>query len=393
MPGITLSAKASRLAQRGRIWFFRDDLAEADVDHGDLVSVHGPGSRSHGLGLYSQSSRLALRLCGSWSGTAPPTPEEFFAARITSAIERRPGAREPRVGRRLVHGDADGLPGLIIDKYADCLCLQVSAAAVEAHLDCIVPSLVAALTPRMVLARNDLTIRKQEALPLEIRLLHGRRCEHVEIEENGIFHPIDLYRGHKTGFYLDQRPARLLLSSLAAGRRVLDLFSYQGGFGLSALAGGALSALCVDQSAEALQRAQGAADRNRLSGLRLQRANAFDFLRDLRKSKEQYDLVIVDPPAFATSRAQVEGGVRGYRDLNRQAMRVLSPGGMLLTCSCSHHISSSMFEDTLRQAARDLPFRMIIRQRLGAGRDHPISLNLPESEYLKVILLQRLDLP
>ncbi len=392
MSPIKLTAKASRLAAKGRIWFYGDDLQDNSATHGALLRVRGAAGEDLGLGFFSERSKLALRLCGG-SGAGEADLESFLHGRIAASLQRREGMEAEAGALRLVHGDSDGLPGLVVDRYADCLILQITAAALEVHLNLIVSALNAELSPRMILARNDLAVRKLEGLSQQSRLLHGRRCERVEILEDGIRHEIDLFHGHKTGFYLDQRPARALLRRLAKGRRVLDLFSYQGAFSLAVLAGGAQSALAVDQSQDALSRAEEAARRNALSGLQLQQANVFDLLREMRKSESLFDLVVLDPPAFAKNRRQVQGGVRGYRDLNRQAMRLLARDGLLLTCSCSHHVSATMFEDTLRQAARKLPFRMMIRERLSAGVDHPVRLDLPESEYLKVLLLQRVDSP
>jgi 23S rRNA (cytosine1962-C5)-methyltransferase len=199
------------------------------------------------------------------------------------------------------------------------------------------------------------------------------------------------FTGHKTGFYLDQRPARALVRSLAKGRSVLDLFCYQGGFALNALAGGAATAVAVDQSEAALAAARAGAERNGLAGLTTVAADIFDHLRALRERDARFDLIVLDPPAFAKSRREVEGAERGYRDLNRQALRLLAPNGFLVTCTCSHHVDGPRFEELLRQAAAGLPFRLALRQRLGAGPDHPVLLPHPEGEYLKVVLLQRLD--
>ncbi|MCA8957005.1 MAG: class I SAM-dependent rRNA methyltransferase, partial [Planctomycetes bacterium] len=192
-----------------------------------------------------------------------------------------------------------------------------------------------------------------------------------------------------TGFYLDQRLARQRVQELAAGRRVLDLFSYQGAFSLAALRGGASSALAIDQSAPALERASAAAAENGLVGLEVECAEVFAWLRTARRAERRFDLVVLDPPAFAKSRGEAEAALAGYRDLNRLALRLLAPGGYLLSCSCSHHVSGVQLEGVVRQAAAELPFRIILRERIPAAPDHPIWVSLPQSEYLKVLLLQR----
>jgi 23S rRNA (cytosine1962-C5)-methyltransferase len=253
-----------------------------------------------------------------------------------------------------------------------------------------VPFLAERLGAAAVVARNDVAARKHDGLPLEVRLLHGRRIEEAAIVEGGVRHVVRPFTGHKTGFYLDQRPARALVRQLAKGRAVLDLFAYQGGFALAALSGGAASALAVDESEPALALATAAATANGWQ-LATHAGNVFDFLRERRAAAEQFDLVVLDPPAFAKSRREIEGAIRGYRDLNRQALRLLAPNGFLVTCTCSHHVDGPRFEEVVRQAAAGLPFRVVLRQRLGAGDDHPIPIVHPESEYLKVLLLQRLD--
>lgn len=385
-----MNERATSLWRRGQAWFYADDLM-APVAAAELVRVVDAEGRACGLGMTSSQSKLALRACGAWPDGSLPDREAFFHARLASAIERRAGMLGPRDGARLVHGEADDLPGLVVDRYGPVLVLQVTAPFVEASLDAIVPFLAERLGADSVVARNDVAVRKLEGLPQEVRLLHGARKEQVEIDENGLWHLVEPFTGHKTGFYLDQRPARALVRDLAKGRNVLDLFSYQGAFSLSALKGGAASATAVDQSARALELAQIGAERNGLTGLAVERANVFDYLRGLRDGDRRFDLIVLDPPAFAKSRRELDGALRGYRDLNRQAMRLLAPHGWLVTCSCSHHMTPPMFEDMARQAAAGLPFKIALSQRVGAGQDHPVWLSMPESEYLKTLVLRRID--
>ncbi len=389
---VRLSHRASRLASKGHPWFFADDLAANDAEHGTLVRVVDAKGRDLGIGFHSKRSRIRLRLCGRWEGDGVPDAGEFFAERLGQAVERRKrlGLLEARSGARLVHADADGLPGLVVDRYADALVLQVTSAFVESCYDCMVPYLVEKTGADSVWARNDVVHRDREGLPREVRLVQGRRKEIVEIEEHGVVHEIDLLGGHKTGFYLDQRLARSRIMELSRDRSVLDLFSYQGAFALAALSGGATGAIAVDQSREALQRACESASRNDLDGLETERANAFDRLREFRKEERTFDLIVVDPPPFARRRSERSGALRGYRDLNRNALRLLAPGGHLLACSCSHHVSLPMFEAVLRQGAAGLPFPVSLVDRIPAGSDHPVWLSLPESEYLKAVLLQRI---
>jgi 23S rRNA (cytosine1962-C5)-methyltransferase len=386
---VQLTAKASGFARRGQPWFYADDLAHGDAEPPRLVRARDEVGRDLGLG-FTGRSRLALRLCGPWPGDDVPDRDAFFRARLQVAIEARAGSLGPHDGVRLVHGEGDWLPGLVVDRYGPLLVLQTTSAAIEDALDAIVPFLVERLGAESVVARNDVAVRKHEGLREEVRLLHGTRLEQVTIAEDGVRHVVRAFAGHKTGFYLDQRPARALVRQLAKGRRVLDLFCYQGAFALHALAGGATSALAVDESEDALALAAAGALGNGLANLATRAGNVFDVLRAQREAKESFDLIVLDPPAFAKSRREVEGAERGYRDLNRQALRLLAPNGFLLTCTCSHHVTLPRLQEVVRQAAAGLPFRVVLRQRLGAGPDHPVAITHPESEYLKVLLLQRL---
>lgn len=389
MNAVQLTKKASTLARRGQLWFFADDLA-TPYEGGRIVRVHDDGGRDLGLG-FTAAAKIALRSCGPWAGTAVPDREAFFAARLEAALSHRRELVVPDAGVRLVHGESDGLPGLVVDRYGPVLVVQVTSVVVENALDAIVPFLVQQTGAESVLARNDVAARRHEQLPEEVRLLHGRQVQAVTIVEHGVSHLVRPLEGHKTGFYLDQRPARALAMELAAGRTVLDLFSYQGAFSLCALRGGARSALAIDQSGPALAAATAGAAANQLAGLETREANVFDFLRAERDRGGRYGLIVLDPPAFAKSKRELRGAERGYRDLNRLALRMLEPGGHLLTCTCSHHMTRDRFEDVLRQAAAGLPFRTVLQRRLSAGTDHPCQITHPQSEYLKVVLLQRRD--
>ena len=390
-PVITLPARAAKLGRRGHPWFYRDDLEGIELPENALVRVHAPGGRDLGLGITSSSSKIALRLCGGWSDESVPDPETFFRARLKDSVELRRSWIAPQSGVRLVHSESDQMPGLIVDRYADVLVIQSTASFVETQLDTITAILSEEFSPSMVLSRGDLPVRSREGLPQEVRILAGEKIEETEIDEGGVRHRIRPFDGHKTGFYLDQRPARARVNQLARGQRVLDLFSYQGAFSLAALAGGAREVIAVDQSTDALERASHAAADHGFSSFATIAGNAFDVVRDLRNDGERFDLIVLDPPPFCKSRRELEGGKRGYRDLNRIALRMLAPGGRLITASCSYHLRPEIFEDVLRQASFDLPFRVFLEERLGAGPDHPAWIRLPESEYLKVRVLRRID--
>jgi 23S rRNA (cytosine1962-C5)-methyltransferase len=387
---VALTARAAGFARRGQPWFYADDVAGGEVAPSRLVRVRDEDGRDLGLAI-TGPSKLALRLAGPWPGEHVPDRETFFHARLQRAIDARAGMLGPTDGCRLVHGEGDWLPGLVVDRYGPVLVLQVTSAWVEDALDAIVPFLAARLGAESVVARNDVAVRKREGLREEVRLLHGTRRESVAIVEHGVRHEVRPFAGHKTGFYLDQRPARALVQQLGKGKRVLDLFSYQGAFARNALRGGAVSVLAVDESADALALATAGAAADGANGLTAVTGNVFDVLRAQRDACQRFDLIVLDPPAFAKSRRELDGALRGYRDLNRQALRLLAPNGWLVTCTCSHHVTLPRFEEVVRQAAAGLPFHVVLRQRLGAGPDHPVPVTHPESEYLKVLLLQRLD--
>ena len=387
---VRLSERASGFARRGRPWFFRDDVIAGELSPPRLV--RGRDEHDKDLGLFvTGPGKLVLRHAGPWRAPAVPDRTTFCHRRLEAALQRRAGLLGPDQGVRLVHGDSDFLPGLVVDRYGKVLVLQSTSAFVDRCLDSIVPFLAERLGAEAVVVRNDVPARQHEQLEPWVDLVHGRRVVETTFVEHGVRHTVRPFTGHKTGFYLDQRPARLLVQQLSKGRRVLDLFGYQGGFALNALRGGAVSALLVDQSEDALAVAAASAAANGLGGLETRAANVFDLVRDLRQQEQRFDLIVLDPPAFAKARREVAGAERGYRDLNRQALRLLAPNGLLLTCTCSHHVTGERFEEVVRQAAAGLPFRVVLQQRLGAGDDHPVLLTHPESEYLKVLLLQRVD--
>ena len=393
---IDLEKSASRLARRGHPWLFRDHLKSSDLDDpvlstGAIVRVRDHEGRDLGLASVSTRSKIALRMCGSWPGNEVPSLDEFLADRIDRAILLRKDLIAEGTGVRLVHAEADQIPGLVVDRYDDVLVLQATTALIDAALPLVASILGERFETRMILARNDLAIRRHERLQEEVVLLAGEPVERVSIVEHGVTHLVRPYAGQKTGMYLDQRPARKRVQQLAQGARVLDLCSYQGAFSMAALSGGAVSVTMVDQSITALELGLETARENGFEPPETVRGNAFDVVRDLRSGGKKFDLVILDPPAFCKSRKEVEGGIRGYRDLNRAGLRLLAPEGRLLTCSCSHHLKSEMFDDVIRQSTLDLPFRVIIEERFGSGEDHPALVRVPETEYLKVRLLRRWD--
>lgn len=369
---------------------FRDDLAEVDPGAGFLVEVFDPDARRLGLAAWSPASKISLRFLSADPDLEIRDRGRWFSERIGLALERRAPLEQETDSYRVAWSEADGLPGLIADRYADVVVLQTLNPFMEEHLDHIVPALVELLRPRMVLARNDSGVRAYEGLPRRIELCHGTRVESVSIREHELELRVDPFRGQKTGYYLDQRPARKLVERLSSESegRVLDLFCHTGSFALHAARGGASEVIAVDSSEKALEECAAAAERNSLSNVHTQRGNAFAVLKSLQASGETFDGIVLDPPAFAKRREDLSSARRGYRDINSRAMRLLRHGGWLVTSSCSANLRPEDFHRVLSESAGRAGRSFVDRGRLQVAMDHPVLLTLPESDYLKVHHLQ-----
>lgn len=383
----TLTAKGRRWHATGHPWVFRDDVARLEEGRGLLVRVQDDAGRGLGLASLSPGSKIALRFLERGPEAEIRDRFAWFRGRLERALRRRDALAGETNACRVVSSEADGLPGLIVDRYADVLVLQSLTRFVEEHLDHIVPLLVELCEPTMVLARNDVRVRRLEGLEERVDLCHGRRTERVEIYEHGLSFVVEPFRGQKTGFYLDQRPARRLIQRIARGR-VLDLYCYTGGFALHAARGDADSVLAVDTSRRALEAVVQGAARNGLAGIEVRHGRVPALLKALVDSGERFDVVVLDPPAFAKSRGAVEAAFRGYVDLNRKALRLLARGGSLLTSSCSYNMRPELFRAALAEAATRAGPGFLDRGRLAPARDHPVLLGFPESDYLKVHLLE-----
>ncbi len=342
------------------------------------------------MGAFSPASQIRVRV---WSFQADERIDDaFFAARIARAIARR--AQHPdlqtREALRLLHAEADGLPGVIVDRYGDWLSCQFSTAGAERHRDTIAHLLMELTGCRGVLERSEVSARKREGLPPRTGVIAGEAPpQQVQIHERGVPLVVDLYHGHKTGFYLDQADNRHLVGRLAAGLRVLNCFCYTGGFTLHAAAAGALSVLSADQSSDALK----LAERNfelQASDIQAEflQDDVFALLRRLRDSKQRFGLVVLDPPKFAERKQQVQSAARGYKDINMLACELLTPGGLLATFSCSGAVDAELFRKIVASAAVDAGRELRVIHRLAQGPDHPSLLSFPEGEYLKGLVLQ-----
>jgi 23S rRNA (cytosine1962-C5)-methyltransferase len=313
----------------------------------------------------------------------------WWTARIGAAAARR--AAIPATAFRVVHAEADGLPSLVVDRYGALVVAQILSAGLEAVEADVVEAIRAVLAPEGILLRNDAAVRRHEGLPLETRVVHGTVPDEVMVVEHDLRFFAALRHGQKTGAFLDQRDNRALIATLARpGGRALDLFTYHGSFALH-LARRSGSVVAVDQSAEALARGQRNAELNGFATITWREANAFDLLRTLERARERFDTIVLDPPAFAKTKDRVPRALAGYKEINLRAMRLLAPGGVLFTCSCSYHVHRADFLTMLTGAARDSGRRLELVQVTGAASDHPEIVTIPETGYLKGAILRVLD--
>jgi 23S rRNA (cytosine1962-C5)-methyltransferase len=388
-PLLTLSPGQDRRLRAGYPWAFSNEIAMTPAHRawppGAPVRLEGANGWRYGTFAFNPHSLIAARLLDR--DPAAEIDAAWVQARIAAAIALRARVCDSPF-HRLVHAEADQLPGLVIDRFGDVAVVQANTAAADRLLPAITAALTSLLPLRTVVARNDSAVRAQEGLAPEVRLLHGEAAE-AEVIEAGVHFPIDPLEGQKTGFFFDQRPNRDRIAALAPGARVLDVFCHTGAFGLRAAAAGATSVTLVDSSAPALDRASQAAERNGLSArVNQQRGDAFDVMAALAAAGERFDIVVCDPPAFAKSRKDADAGLRAYHRMTRLAAPLVSPGGFLFVASCSHHAPLEAFAGqvaaALVKARRDA--RILFTG--GAGPDHPVHPNLPESAYLKAQLLQ-----
>ena len=370
---------AERLLSR-HLWVFARDVVSGPEAPG-LYPVYW-GKRFLALALYNPQSDLRVR---AYRFRPAEDPAKALLENLERAIARRLQAleREPQGGFRLAHAEGDFLPGLVVDYYAGHAVVQATAQAWEGLL----PQVAEVLKPlaQSVLAKNDARARELEGLPLYVRPLLGQVPERVVVREGGVRYLVDLKGGQKTGAFLDQRENRILMEGFR-GERALDVFSYAGGFALH-LALGFKEVIAVDSSQEALTRAE---ENARLNGLSLKtvEANAFDLLRALEKAGERFDLIVLDPPAFAKGKKDLERAYRAYKEVNLRAIKLLKEGGILATASCSHHLTEPLFYQMLTEAAQDAHRALRVLEKRGQPFDHPVLLNHPESHYLKFALLE-----
>lgn len=386
LPTASVSARGAARWAQGHPWIYRSDVVGFPDATPGAVRVQDGRGRTLGTALWSPASEIALRLLDGRSAEPDLT---WWQERLGAAVERRRGLADAANAYRLVHGEGDGLPSLVVDRYDRWLVVQLMSAGLETFREAIVEALVGLTGADGVLARNDAALRTREGLARETVLLHGAVPHEIEVVEHGVRYLAAPWTGQKTGAFLDQRENRALVGRVARGR-ALDCFSYHGSFALH-LAQRAEHVLALDVSAAALRRAEENAARNGLTNVETREANAFDFLRDAERAGDRFDTIVLDPPAFAKTRAAVPAALRGYKEINLRAMRLLTPGGLLFTASCSYHLTKPLFLEVLAAAAADSGRRITLREVRGQPLDHPELLTVPETGYIKGALLEAMD--
>jgi 23S rRNA (cytosine1962-C5)-methyltransferase len=383
-PTVVISSRGEDRLRGGHPWIYRADVADARASAGDIVVIKNPRGRVVGAALYSDTSQIALRVISEGDQPADFT---LIRRRIASAIAFRESLAIDATAYRLVHGEGDRLPSLIVDRYGDYLVVQALSQGIDRLLPDIVSTLSELLRPRGIVARNDPRARVLEGLEQRVDILAGDVPETVRVTEAGVDYDVDLRRGQKTGLFLDQRENRIAAGVYARGR-CLDCFSYNGGFAL-ALARTCGETIAIDVSDDAIARVRQNAALNRVA-VDARVGNVFDELRGLERLGERFDTIVLDPPAFAKNKAALTNARAGYKEINLRALKLLNPGGVLVTCSCSYHVNEAVFADIVYEAAVDARVHVTVVEKRMQGRDHPVMLGVPETYYLKCFILRKL---
>jgi 23S rRNA (cytosine1962-C5)-methyltransferase len=385
MGEVKISRRGEERVQSGHPWVYKSDVLEARAGAGAIVRVIGPRGRVLGEALFSDRSEISIRMISRGDGHADVN---LWRARLERAIRFRESLSIDATAYRLVHGEADLLPSLIVDRYADYLVLQALSQGMDRLLPEITTLLTELLAPAGILARNDPRVRLLEGLEQSVSVLAGEVPETLDVREGHVTYAVDPYHGQKTGLFLDQRENREAAGRYASGR-LLDAFSYNGGFAL-ALAPRCAEVLAVDISEDAVARIRLNAERNGLTNVDARAMNVFDELRELERRGERFDTIVLDPPAFAKNKAAVAKALSGYKEINLRALKLLTPGGYLVTCSCSYHVSEAAFADIVAAAAADAHVDVAVVEKRMQGRDHPVLMTVPETYYLKCFILRKL---
>lgn len=387
METVTVAKRGADRLRRGHLWIYRSDVLDTgNAAGGAVVRIVDQKDNFVGQAHFSDSSEITLRLL---TQTNEPIDREWWRRRLHAAASRRMALSSETNAYRLVYSEGDLLPSLIIDRYDDILVMQNLAQGTEAIKSLLVELLVEDFAPSAIVERNDVKVRSFEGLELIAGSLFGSPPEELEITQHGLRFLVAPLAGQKTGSFLDQRENRLAARNLAHGRG-LDCFTFNGAFALH-LAGGCDSVIGIDISADALAIARRNAQLNEISNTEFREANVFDALREFEQARERFDTIVLDPPAFAKNRASLKAAARGYKEINLRALKLLNPGGTLVTCTCSYHMSEELFLELLGAAANDAHRRLQIVEKRTQSSDHPILLGMPETCYLKCVIARVIE--
>src|SRR5579862_8205688 len=384
-PTVIVNQRGEDRVRAGHPWVYRSDVVDARAEPGDAVLVRGPRGRSLGVALFSSQSQIAIRMLHDGADAIDLTA--LIRRRLEAALAFRQSLAIDATAYRLVHGEADLLPSLIVDRYGDCVVVQALSQGMDRLMPAIIGVLQELLGPRGVLARNDPRARTLEGLEQRVEVLAGEIPETVAVTELGVVYEVDLRLGQKTGLFLDQRENRAAAAVYAHGR-LLDCFSYHGGFALT-LGRRCDEVIAYDVSEDAVARIRANAARNGVA-VDARAGNVFDELRGLERTGERFDTIVLDPPAFAKNKAAVPKAIAGYKEINLRALKLLNPGGTLVTCSCSYHVGEAAFAEIVYDASVDARTHVTVVEKRMQGRDHPVLLGVPETYYLKCFILRKL---
>lgn len=386
MSPITVTKRGADRIRRGHLWIYRSDVTDTSDAAGSIVHVQDEHRNFIGQAFYSDSSQIALRFL---TQTRDSIDREWWRNRIREAASRRRGIGQETNAYRLIYSEGDLLPSLIVDRYADVLVLQTLSQGSETIKPLLVELLIDEFAPRAIIERNDVRVRQHEGLELLTGTLYGDAPGEFEILQDGIRFVVAPLSGQKTGSFLDQRENRLAARDVAHGR-ALDCFTFNGAFALQ-LAGVCENVIGIDISAEAVGAAEQNAQINHIANVEFREANVFDALREMEANDERFDTIVLDPPAFAKNRASIAPAARGYKEINLRALKLLNPGGALVTCTCSYHMSEELFLKLIAEAANDAHRRLQLLEKRTQASDHPILFGVPETYYLKCVIARVVD--
>jgi 23S rRNA (cytosine1962-C5)-methyltransferase len=381
---VTITKRGVERVRARNLWIYRSDVSDTgSAQAGEIVRVVDGRGKAMGRALYSSRSQIALRFV---SFDDVEIDKEFWLARLAAAQSLRDQVVRDATAYRLVYGESDLLPSLIIDRFNDCFVMQTLSQGMDALKHVWIDLLVERYDPRAIIERNEARVRDLEGLARTSGIVYGSDPGEFVIEEGGVRFGVNLLEGQKTGAFLDQRENRIAAESYSRGR-AMDCFTFQGGFALH-LARHADSVTAVDVSGPAIAQAERNAELNAARNVQFLEANVFDLLREMEQAGERFDIINLDPPAFAKNRAAIEGATRGYKEINLRAMKLLNPGGTLITSTCSYHMSEDAFLNCLSDAAADANRTAQIIEKRTQSRDHPVLISMPETYYLKCIILR-----